>query len=91
MDAASVVAVMCMSEMTRCGGVVCCRRHLIISCQGSLNIFPFDDPLCSFAMESSEYLPSAKCPAAAEPSYTTSQITPLSKPIQPEKNALQKR
>jgi hypothetical protein len=49
----------------KCGGVVCCRRHLILSCQGSLNIFPFDDPLCSFAMESSEYLPSAKCPAAA--------------------------
>ncbi|CAD7081529.1 unnamed protein product [Hermetia illucens] len=32
------------------------RRHLILSCQGSLNIFPFDDPLCSFAMESSKYL-----------------------------------
>ncbi|XP_071444815.1 glycine receptor subunit alpha-4 isoform X1 [Hetaerina americana] len=31
------------------------RRHLILSCQGSLNIFPFDDPLCSFAMESISY------------------------------------
>jgi hypothetical protein len=31
-----------------------CRRHLILSCQGSLNIFPFDDPLCSFALESSK-------------------------------------
>lgn len=31
------------------------RRHLILSCQGRLNIFPFDDPLCSFAIESSEY------------------------------------
>jgi hypothetical protein len=32
-----------------------CRRHLILSCQGSLNIFPFDDPLCSFALESSKF------------------------------------
>ncbi|XP_039314674.1 glutamate-gated chloride channel isoform X12 [Solenopsis invicta] len=31
------------------------RRHLIISCQGNLNIFPFDDPLCSFAIESISY------------------------------------
>lgn len=31
-----------------------CRRHLILSCQGRLNIFPFDDPLCSFALESSK-------------------------------------
>ncbi|XP_049842404.1 glutamate-gated chloride channel isoform X6 [Schistocerca gregaria] len=31
------------------------RRHLILSCQGSLHIFPFDDPLCSFAMESISY------------------------------------
>ncbi|XP_065333119.1 glutamate-gated chloride channel isoform X1 [Cloeon dipterum] len=31
------------------------RRHLILSCQGSLSIFPFDDPLCSFAMESISY------------------------------------
>lgn len=30
------------------------RRHLILSCQGRLNIFPFDDPLCSFALESSK-------------------------------------
>lgn len=32
------------------------RRHLILSCQGRLNIFPFDDPLCSFALESSKLL-----------------------------------
>ncbi|XP_055325149.1 uncharacterized protein LOC129579276 isoform X2 [Sitodiplosis mosellana] len=31
------------------------RRHLILSCQGRLNIFPFDDPLCSFALESISY------------------------------------
>nr|CAH7756276.1 unnamed protein product [Callosobruchus chinensis] len=30
------------------------RRHLILSCQGSLNIFPFDDPKCTFSMESSK-------------------------------------
>ncbi|KAK6644312.1 hypothetical protein RUM43_000579 [Polyplax serrata] len=35
------------------------RRHLILSCQGSLHIFPFDDPLCSFAMESISYESSA--------------------------------
>ncbi|XP_037029932.1 glutamate-gated chloride channel-like, partial [Bradysia coprophila] len=34
-------------------------RHLILSCQGRLNIFPFDDPLCSFAMESISYEQSA--------------------------------
>ncbi|KAL6265890.1 hypothetical protein P5V15_002722 [Pogonomyrmex californicus] len=32
------------------------RRHLILSCQGRLNIFPFDDPLCSFAIESTIFL-----------------------------------
>ncbi|XP_056638619.1 glycine receptor subunit alpha-4 isoform X9 [Diorhabda sublineata] len=31
------------------------RRHLILSCQGSLNIFPFDDPTCTFSMESISY------------------------------------
>ncbi|RZC37621.1 pH-sensitive chloride channel, partial [Asbolus verrucosus] len=31
------------------------RRHLILSCQGLLNIFPFDDPKCSFSMESISY------------------------------------
>ncbi|XP_066908836.1 glutamate-gated chloride channel isoform X3 [Halyomorpha halys] len=31
------------------------RRHLILSCQGALHIFPFDDPQCSFAMESISY------------------------------------
>ncbi|XP_048514390.1 glutamate-gated chloride channel isoform X3 [Athalia rosae] len=31
------------------------RRHLILSCQGRLNIFPFDDPMCSFAIESISY------------------------------------
>ncbi|KAJ8961700.1 hypothetical protein NQ318_021299 [Aromia moschata] len=30
-------------------------RHLILSCQGSLNIFPFDDPKCTFSMESISY------------------------------------
>nr|XP_018910302.1 PREDICTED: glutamate-gated chloride channel isoform X3 [Bemisia tabaci] len=35
------------------------RRHLILSCQGRLHIFPFDDPLCSFAMESISYEQSA--------------------------------
>ncbi|KAG5677228.1 hypothetical protein PVAND_007004 [Polypedilum vanderplanki] len=35
------------------------RRHLILSCQGSLQIFPFDDPLCSFALESISYEQSA--------------------------------
>ncbi|XP_076067988.1 pH-sensitive chloride channel 1 isoform X2 [Oratosquilla oratoria] len=28
------------------------RRHLILSCQGDLNIFPFDDPFCTFSLES---------------------------------------
>ncbi|XP_075164070.1 pH-sensitive chloride channel 1 isoform X12 [Haematobia irritans] len=31
------------------------RRHLILSCQGSLHIFPFDDPKCTFSMESISY------------------------------------
>ncbi|XP_018327652.1 glutamate-gated chloride channel isoform X5 [Agrilus planipennis] len=31
------------------------RRHLILSCQGRLNVFPFDDPKCVFAMESISY------------------------------------
>ncbi|XP_065566566.1 glycine receptor subunit alpha-2-like isoform X1 [Artemia franciscana] len=31
------------------------RRHLILSCQGNLNIFPFDDPICSFSVESISY------------------------------------
>ncbi|KAA0198033.1 hypothetical protein HAZT_HAZT009611 [Hyalella azteca] len=31
------------------------RRHLILSCIGNLNIFPFDDPACTFSIESSEY------------------------------------
>lgn len=35
------------------------RRHLILSCQGRLNIFPFDDPLCSFALESSKIIKSS--------------------------------
>ncbi|KAL1132802.1 hypothetical protein AAG570_010754, partial [Ranatra chinensis] len=35
------------------------RRHLILSCQGALDIFPFDDPMCSFAMESISYEQSA--------------------------------
>ncbi|CAL8143195.1 unnamed protein product [Orchesella dallaii] len=28
------------------------RRHLILSCQGNLAIFPFDDPICTFSIES---------------------------------------
>ncbi|XP_035706690.1 glutamate-gated chloride channel isoform X2 [Folsomia candida] len=28
------------------------RRHLILSCQGELGIFPFDDPQCSWNIES---------------------------------------
>ncbi|XP_035706836.1 glutamate-gated chloride channel isoform X2 [Folsomia candida] len=28
------------------------RRHLILSCQGELGIFPFDDPLCEYNIES---------------------------------------
>ncbi|ODM96097.1 Glutamate-gated chloride channel [Orchesella cincta] len=28
------------------------RRHLILSCQGNLDIFPFDDPVCTFSVES---------------------------------------
>ncbi|KAF6204276.1 hypothetical protein GE061_002616 [Apolygus lucorum] len=35
------------------------RRHLILSCQGALHIFPFDDPQCSFSMESISYEQSA--------------------------------
>ncbi|VVC25586.1 Hypothetical protein CINCED_3A016859 [Cinara cedri] len=35
------------------------RRHLILSCQGILNIFPFDDPQCTFSMESISYEMSA--------------------------------
>ncbi|GAB6031874.1 hypothetical protein CHUAL_010270 [Chamberlinius hualienensis] len=31
------------------------RRLLSLSCEGSLSIFPFDDPKCSFAMESISY------------------------------------
>ncbi|XP_050443495.1 glutamate-gated chloride channel-like [Adelges cooleyi] len=35
------------------------RTHLILSCQGILNIFPFDDPQCTFSMESISYEMSA--------------------------------
>ncbi|XP_047737352.1 glycine receptor subunit alpha-4, partial [Hyalella azteca] len=31
------------------------RRHLILSCIGNLNIFPFDDPACTFSIESKSY------------------------------------
>ncbi|XP_065566577.1 glutamate-gated chloride channel-like isoform X1 [Artemia franciscana] len=31
------------------------RRHLILSCEGNLEIFPFDDPVCSFSVESISY------------------------------------
>ncbi|CAG0888271.1 unnamed protein product [Darwinula stevensoni] len=29
------------------------RKHLVLSCEGNLNIFPFDDPACRFSIESS--------------------------------------
>jgi len=28
------------------------RRHLVLNCEGDLHIFPFDSPMCTFAMES---------------------------------------
>ncbi|XP_069156328.1 glycine receptor subunit alpha-4 isoform X1 [Procambarus clarkii] len=31
------------------------RRYLILSCEGNINKFPFDDPSCTFAMESISY------------------------------------
>ncbi|XP_022179618.1 glutamate-gated chloride channel-like isoform X2 [Myzus persicae] len=31
------------------------RRHLMLCCEGSMNIFPFDQPLCTFSMESISY------------------------------------
>ncbi|XP_025422491.1 glutamate-gated chloride channel-like isoform X1 [Sipha flava] len=31
------------------------RRHLVLLCEGSMNIFPFDQPLCTFSMESISY------------------------------------
>ncbi|XP_023222758.1 glutamate-gated chloride channel-like isoform X1 [Centruroides sculpturatus] len=31
------------------------RRKMILNCQGNLKIFPFDNPKCSFAMESISY------------------------------------
>jgi len=31
------------------------RRHLMLFCEGSMNVFPFDQPACTFSMESSEY------------------------------------
>ncbi|XP_045116210.1 glycine receptor subunit alpha-4-like isoform X4 [Portunus trituberculatus] len=31
------------------------RRYLILSCEGDLNQFPFDDPFCTFSMESISY------------------------------------
>ncbi|XP_071521650.1 glycine receptor subunit alpha-4 [Panulirus ornatus] len=31
------------------------RRYLILSCEGNLNKFPFDDPFCTFSMESISY------------------------------------
>ena len=29
-----------------------CRRHLVLNCEGDLHIFPFDSPMCTFAIES---------------------------------------
>ncbi|XP_047476236.1 glycine receptor subunit alpha-4-like isoform X1 [Penaeus chinensis] len=31
------------------------RKYLILSCEGNLNKFPFDDPNCTFSMESISY------------------------------------
>ena len=31
------------------------RRHLVLNCEGDLHIFPFDSPMCTFAIESGEY------------------------------------
>ncbi|XP_066945324.1 glutamate-gated chloride channel-like isoform X7 [Macrobrachium rosenbergii] len=31
------------------------RRYLVLSCEGNLNKFPFDDPFCTFSMESISY------------------------------------
>ena len=28
------------------------RRHLVLNCEGDLHIFPFDSPMCTFAIES---------------------------------------
>lgn len=28
------------------------RRHLVLSCEGDLPIFPFDSPMCTFSIES---------------------------------------
>ena len=28
------------------------RRHLVLNCEGDLHIFPFDSPMCTFAVES---------------------------------------
>ncbi|XP_050708175.1 glycine receptor subunit alpha-4-like isoform X2 [Eriocheir sinensis] len=38
-------------------GEVCysVRRYLVLSCEGDLNQFPFDDPFCTFSMESISY------------------------------------
>ena len=30
------------------------RRHLVLNCEGDLHIFPFDSPMCTFAIESGE-------------------------------------
>lgn len=37
------------------------RRHLTLFCEGSMNIFPFDQPLCTFSMESSKFNIYARC------------------------------
>ncbi|XP_050524094.1 glutamate-gated chloride channel isoform X2 [Daktulosphaira vitifoliae] len=31
------------------------RHHLLLNCQGFMNVFPFDTPLCTFSMESISY------------------------------------
>ena len=32
------------------------RRHLVLNCEGDLHIFPFDSPMCTFAIESGEQI-----------------------------------
>jgi len=32
------------------------RRHLVLNCEGDLHIFPFDSPMCTFAIESVSFL-----------------------------------
>ncbi|XP_050434018.1 glutamate-gated chloride channel-like [Adelges cooleyi] len=31
------------------------RHHLVINCEGRMNVFPFDNPMCTFSLESISY------------------------------------